>query len=232
MMRISSLTFATLLVLCCCLFASPAAAQTQNNPYKAMSPADRTGVQIALDLSPALRTVAQASGSETAAVVPWLCLHGTQGAEKAAGEFLTQVLAQGDFAIVPGSSVNAACADLAMSDRTELPSPQQLLRLGQRLGVDWVIAARADWRSRSIRIGPGPKTSSVCTVDMLIVDVRYREVALDAHQVRMNSTAGERMPQTLLSGGPKTPQAQRDAQLAIARAIQPWFDAYSHNLRE
>jgi len=118
--------------------------------------------------------------------------------------------------------------------RATLPKSAELLKLGQKLDVDWVIAGRAKWHTRSLWVGMGPKTKSDCTVDMLIVDVRKQVVALDAKAVKMDSTAKENTLKavgaivltplfTVVSGGPKTPHEQRAVQLAIAKAIQPWL---------
>jgi hypothetical protein len=118
-----------------------------------------------------------------------------------------------------------------------LPSPVQLLALGKKWNVRWVIAPRAKWHTRSIWIGFGPKTKSDCTVDILVVDVKNEEVALDARQVRMDSTAKEDPLKvmgtlfvsslfTVVSGGPKTPHEQRAVQLATAKALQPWLTTH------
>ena len=126
-----------------------------------------------------------------------------------------------------------------------------LLKLGQELGADWVITGHAAWHTRSIWIGLGPKTKSDCTVDMVIVDVKKKELSLDARQVTMDSTAKEdplkaaatllfglvrvegqlllTLPLTVVSGGPKTPREQRAVQLAIAKAIQPWIAIHPRN---
>src|SRR5205823_6457464 len=90
------------------------------------------------------------------------------------------------------------------------------------------------WHTKSVWIGLGPKTKSDCTVDVLIVDVRSEEVALDAKQVKMDSTAKEDTLKalgsvfvsglfTVVSGGPKTPHEQRAVQLATAKAMEPWL---------
>jgi hypothetical protein len=66
------------------------------------------------------------------------------------------------------------------------------------------------------------------------VDVKKGEVALDARDVRMDSTAKEDALKaigalfvsslfTVVSGGPKTPHEQRAVQLATAKAMEPWL---------
>jgi hypothetical protein len=177
---------------------------------------------------------------ETAAILPWIYEKGTQGAETTAKEFLTTILTKSLYEVIPEARVSTAwIKDLGHNqneDNKELPAPKELLKLGESLGVDWVITGRAVWHTRSIWIGLGPKTKSDCTVDMLIVDVKKKELALDAHNIKMDSTAKEDALKaagaiiltpifTVVSGGPKTPHEQRAVQLAITKAIQPWLAA-------
>jgi hypothetical protein len=182
--------------------------------------------------------------NETVAVLPWIYENGTTGAIKTGKEFLESVLTKANMEIVPESRVTATWANGlerdSNEDRKMLPSPKELLKLGEKLGVDWVITGRARWHTKSIWIGFGPKTKSDCTVDILIVDVHKREVALDSKEVKMDSTAKEKGLNvavtlfisplgTMISGGPKTPHEQRAVQLATGKAIQPWLSARPHN---
>jgi len=177
---------------------------------------------------------------ETVAILPWVYQKGTDGAKKAAKEFLEAVLTKAYFEVIPEARVRLAWAKNFGHDhdelREELPDPKELLKLGRYLGVNWVITGKAVWHTRSLWIGLGPKTKSNCTVDMLIVDVQHAELALDARKVMMDSTAKEDTLKavgtvfvsalfTTVSGGPKTPHEQRAVQLAIAKAIQPWLSS-------
>ena len=155
------------------------------------------------------------------------------------------------YSIIPEARVvNTWTQDLGYSfeePRKDLPTPKQLLKLGKKLGVDWVVSSRAVWHTRSIWIGLGPKTKSDCTLDMVIVDVKNGELSLDARNVIGDSTAKEdpltagasvllglvhvegqflTLPITAVSGGPKTPREQSAVLLAIAKAIQPWLTVH------
>lgn len=252
MKQVSHLILTTLSGLSLTLFllAAPASAQSdrttdetgasvhQIDPSKAQSggATDRTGSKI--QLGDASEDTPPVSHHESVAVLPWCFVGGTEGAKRTAREFLNAVLAKGYLEILPESRVAASCEDLDIdtSERGKvLPSPRQLLKLGMKLGVDYVIAPLADWHSRPIWVSLGPKTKSTCSVDMLIIDVKNQEVVLDAKQVRMDDTAKESTLQTLgslfismyitvLSGGPKTPHEQRAGQLAVAKAIEPWIE--------
>ncbi len=203
----------------------------------------------------------RADSPETVAILPWIYENGTSGAQTAAKEFLETALTQspffreGSFQIIPEARVALTWTnDMGhdpSSEGTELPTPKQLLILGEKLGVDWVITGRASWHTRSVWIGLGPKTKSDCTVDMLIVDVRKKELSLDARKVKMGNAAKDpplkaatavllglvsangrffsALPLTLVSGGPKTPREQSAVQLALANAIGPWLALHPRN---
>jgi hypothetical protein len=175
---------------------------------------------------------------ETMAVLPWDFEKGSSGAVKTGNEFLASVLSKSHVETLSEPRTLAGWEEansIAWSeDKKDLPSPAQMLRAGNKLGVDWVMAGRAVWHTKSVWIGLGPKTKSDCTVDVRIVDVKNREVVLDAKQVRLDDTAKEDTMKalgavfvsglfTMVSGGPKTPHEQRAVQLAMGKAMEPWL---------
>ena len=181
---------------------------------------------------------AQSPAPDRVAILPWVFELGTSGAQASAKGFLSAVLLKARLEELPQARTTLMWEDgmgkKHDAKRATLPKSAELLKLGQKLDVDWVIAGRAKWHTRSLWVGMGPKTKSDCTVDMLIVDVRKQVVALDAKAVKMDSTAKENTLKavgaivltplfTVVSGGPKTPHEQRAVQLAIAKAIQPWL---------
>jgi hypothetical protein len=195
---------------------------------------DRTGNRIEDDNKPAAVVV------ETMAILPWRYRDGTDTAVKTGKEFLQRLMTRAKIDTVSEVKTIAAWEDANGEawrddrDKTDLPTPAQMLRVGRRLGVDWVMAGRARWHTRSIWVSLGPKTKSSCTVDALVVDVRHQIVALDAKDVMMDDTAKEDTLKalgavfisglfTVVSGGPKTPHEQRAVQLAMAKALQPWL---------
>ncbi len=196
---------------------------------------------------------------ESVAILPWIYEHGTPGAQKTAKDYLQAVLTKSlffredSFQFIPEERVVHTWTvemghNLAL-ERTGIPPPTELLKLGQKLGVDWVITGHARWHTRSVWIGLGPKTKSDCTVDMVIVDVKKREMSLDARNVKLDSAPREdplkaatvvllglaggklisTLPLTVVSGGPKTPREQNAVQAAIATAIRPWLALHPDN---
>lgn len=173
---------------------------------------------------------------DTIAVLPWAMTNGTDGAKRTGRDFLAQTLPRMNLEPIPEARTLAAWNEVAKSDYpTEgpLPSATQLLEVGRRLGVDYVMAGSASWHSRAIWISLGPKTKSTCTVSVRVVDVARQAVPLDVKALKMDSTAKEDTLKalgtvfvtalfTVVSGGPKTPHEQRAVQLALAKALDPW----------
>ncbi len=185
--------------------------------------------------------LAQDAPVETAAILPWHYESGTDGAVKTGKEFLHTLLVKSRVDETSEVKTTAAWEETNGTawDQAKwtMPSPAQMLRVGQKLGVDWVITGSARWHTKSVWIGLGPKTKSDCTVDCIIVDVKKGEVALDVKDIRMESTAKEDALKaigavfvsslfTVVSGGPKTPHEQRAVQLATAKAMQPWLTTH------
>ena len=175
---------------------------------------------------------------ETIAVLPWYLSKGTEGAQKTAKEFLPTLLTKIKVEQVSEVKAMAAWDEVNESEFTSekfpFASAPQLLRVGQKLGVDWVMSGNVTWHSRSIWVGLGPKTKSTCTINVRIVDVKRQEVALDVKDLKMDSTAKEDTLKalgtvfvtglfTFVSGGPKTPHEQRAVQLGITKALEPWL---------
>jgi hypothetical protein len=184
----------------------------------------------------------QADKPKTVALIPFAMVKGTDGAQKATREYLNEVLTKAGFEILPEARTMAAWKSLGHTAEVDekakelppMPTPKELLELGEKMGVDYVIAGRATWHTRSIWVTLGPKTKSDCTVDVAVVDVAKRELALDAKKVKMDSTAKEDALKaagtvlltplfTAVSGGPKTPHETRAGVLAVAKAIGPWL---------
>lgn len=200
----------------CCVSSAGMAQQ----PIQDRSPAPTPGIQV-----------------ETIAVLPWTFQHGAKGAVAAARSFRDTVLTRmGISKEDSGRAVDAyqeANGSPYSVRRLTLPSPVKMLRTGEKLGCDWVMAAILRWHSRSIWVGFGPKTKSTAYLDMRVVDVKKRELALDVAGLKMDDTAKDNVLEdlgtvfvsslfTVVSGGPRTPHEQRAAELVIAKAMQPW----------
>lgn len=116
----------------------------------------------------------------------------------------------------------------------ELPDPANLIKIGQELGVDYVVVSRCHWLVRSPWVLLGPKTKAEATVDLWIVDVPKSEFSLKAERIKSDST--EKAPDwkiavdlflapiSAFSGGPKTNHEIKSGVLSLGKAIQPWLE--------
>lgn len=172
------------------------------------------------------------------AIVPWTYMKCGKGAEKAVKDLMGALMTHAGVEVIPEVRTIAALGGFQGDDSGDaaaaLPTPRQLLHLGKALDVDYVMAGRATWHTRSIWIGLGPKTKSDCTVDALIIDVKQKEIALNARGIHMDDTAHEDTLKalgtvfvsslfTVVSGGPKTPHEERAGELAVTKALEPWI---------
>lgn len=116
----------------------------------------------------------------------------------------------------------------------ELPTQEEMIAIGERLHPRFVLAGRAQWRSRDVWIGVSNRIKSICTVDLRILDMNTRRLVLDAHGVEGDSTENKNLynsfanvmalnPLPLVMPGSVGPYEQRAVTVAIARAMHPWL---------
>ncbi len=115
-----------------------------------------------------------------------------------------------------------------------LPTANEMIAIGERLHPHYVLAGRAQWRSRDVWIGVSNRIKSICTVDVRILDMTTRRLVLDAHGVEGDSTENKNLynsftnvmalnPMPLVMPGSIGPYEQRAVTVAIARALHPWL---------
>lgn len=121
----------------------------------------------------------------------------------------------------------------------QLPPAEQLVELGKKLGVDYVIFSRLKWHVRSVWVFLGPKTKAEAVVDLWIVDVANSEFALKADGIKGNDTEKEPLwktgvtlfvaPISIVSGGPETPRMERSGRTALDKALEPWIQKQANS---
>lgn len=190
-------------------------------------------------------TSTQAAGLKTVAVLPWSYRGGTETAVKTAKDTISLFFDKAKYEVLPAARVKNVWEDtmgkpavkenLAEDDNLQdLPTPKDLLELGKQLNADMVCAGRARWHTKSVWVALGPKTKADCTVDLLLIDVKKGEIALEQHDIKADDTKRESgletagalfvsMGITALSGGPKTPHQQQAARTALGLAFEPWL---------
>lgn len=182
----------------------------------------------------------------TIAVLPIAMKDGTETARETAEKTFETLLEKSGNQILEGPTVVDAWQKLGQKPFDEnieggetypdMPAPKEMLELGRSLKVDYVLASRLKWHTKSVWVGFGPKTKADCTIDVTIVDVKKSEISLQATDVKADSTKKENglaVAGTLLvtplftavSGGPKTPHQQRAGQVAVAKALEPWLES-------
>jgi len=123
----------------------------------------------------------------------------------------------------------------------QMPRAEDLVSLGKRLGVDYVLTSRCLWQVRTIWVGVGPKTKVNATVDLWLVDVANSEFSLKADTVKADNTEKEPLwktgvtlfvaPVSVVSAGPKTPHMQRAGMTALEKALLPWTEQQQTTLK-
>ena len=189
--------------------------------------------------------IKSAKTTETVAVLPFAMQAGTPTAVQTAKDTLIGLFAAEGVLEVEKAKVLRAWVDTlgfkhpgeqyeAMEYVADLPRAQALLKLGQELGVDYVCAGRLTWHTTSKWVALGPKTKAYAYLDLMLIDVEEKLILVDAKRIETDSTRIEKSWETaasllissgftMLSGGPKTPHQQRAAQMAIAKALEPWL---------
>jgi outer membrane lipoprotein-sorting protein len=117
-----------------------------------------------------------------------------------------------------------------------LPTLDDMIAAGEKLQSRYVLAGRAQWRSRNVWIGVSNRIKSICSVDLRILDMSTRRFVLDVHGIEGDSTENKNLynsftnimalnPLPLVMPGSIGPYEQRAVTVAIARAMHPWLQS-------
>jgi hypothetical protein len=191
------------------------------------------------------QTTPQAPAVRKVAIIPWSMKDGVEEARKVCSETVDNLFKGVNYEPQSPTLVKTTWEETlgqaklkdtydGSDNLPSLPTAKDLLALGETLKVDLVCAGRAKWHTKSVWVSLGPKTKADCTVDIMIVDVLNKEVVLEAHDVKADSTRTEKGLETAasllisfgftaFSGGPKTPHQKRAGQLAVMLAMDPWL---------
>jgi hypothetical protein len=109
----------------------------------------------------------------------------------------------------------------------------QLVGFGRAVGVRYVCTASVTFHTRSIWVNLGPKTVSSCHMNVTIIDTRTGTVAYESEGDGRSDEKSDKLKVaaallvtplvTAVSGGPKTPQETRAAQIAAAYALEKFI---------
>lgn len=176
----------------------------------------------------------QARVRGVAVAFPWVFTNGNATSQKTAMDTADAILSKAGYAPVPRDVARRAWAALKQpAPARNLPTKTQLQQFGKKAGAAVVLYGSVNWHTRSIWVGTGPKTISTATVSTYVMDVKSGARIYTKTGVKGRSDEKENTLKviadvlitplvTVVSGGPKTPQEQRAAQIAMARALHDW----------
>ncbi|MCW5935863.1 MAG: hypothetical protein KIT11_00965 [Fimbriimonadaceae bacterium] len=157
---------------------------------------------------------------------------GTDGSRAKAQDALTEIFKKGGFKVVDDSKAGSVwkAKGFRTPTITRPPTVQQLVALGKTVGVRYVCTTSVTFHTRSIWVNLGPKTISTCNMTVTIVDAKAGKVAYEAEGEARSDEKSDKLKVagallltplvTAVSGGPKTPQESRAAQIAAAHALE------------
>lgn len=157
---------------------------------------------------------------------------GTPTSRAKAKEALTEVVRKGGFRVLDDAKASQAWRSLSYRTPTIVrpPSKAQLSQFAKVAGVRYVLTSSVTFHTRSIWVNLGPKTVASCHVAVTVLDSQTGKIVheADADGRSDEKSDGLKVAGALLisplvtavSGGPRTPQESRAAQIAVARALE------------
>lgn len=172
------------------------------------------------------------------AVVPLGNKDGTDGARERSAVALRKLLEKSGYKVIEGDSVRQAYEEIVgetpgMRDKLIVMRDRDLLKIGRKLKVDFVVAVNAVWHTKSIYVFPTLRTKATCTVDAMLIDVSQAVVEIDRKNVTRDSenkntaaavaSAVTYLGAGVVSGGPKTPPQILAATKAMYAALEEFL---------
>jgi heat shock protein HslJ len=157
---------------------------------------------------------------------------GTDTSRKAAEAALKEVLKKGGFKLVASETAAAKWRSngLRVPTSERPPSSQDLAKVGRLVSADFAVTTHVSFHTRSIWVNLGPKTISDCHMVTTIVDSKSGKVVYEGDATGRSDEKSDTLRvlgallisplTTAISGGPKTPQETRAAQIAAARSLE------------
>lgn len=195
-----------------------------------------TGLMAAALLIGAATAAAQAASRGSVVVYPVVYdKSGTDTSRAKAKEAMNEIFTKGGFKVLAESGAASAWRAKKFSTPTitRPPSKDNLVSLGKAVGAKYVCSASVTFHTRSIWVNLGPKTVSTCHVTLTIVDSQTGKIVHEADAEGRSDEKSDNLKiagailisplVTAVSGGPKTPQESRAAQIATARALEKFI---------
>lgn len=190
-------------------------------------------VSLALVVLSTSSALAQAPSRGSVAVFPVVFDDsGTTTSRAKAKEAMAEIFRKGGFKVLDDAAASKAWRSRGFRVPTSLrpPTTAQLASFGRTAGVKYVSTAIVTFHTRSIWVNLGPKTISNSTVAVTIVESSTGKVVYERDGEGRSDEKTDNLKVvgallisplvTAVSGGPKTPQETRAAQIASTRALQ------------
>ncbi len=204
-----------------------------------------------------LTVAAQDVKVTTVAIYPWTYAENERGTSETAVATAEDTLRKlfekrASFEVISEAKCKAAWNELGFDEVQQtveelgqlpkLTEPKKLLEFGEKLHADYVCTGTLGWTVKSIWVSLGPKTKATANVNVYVIDVKKKEVALEVRDFKSDSTKAEKWYEsagalfvtwgiTLFSGGPKTPHMQNTAIKGIGAATDPFFVSIGKKIR-
>ncbi len=176
---------------------------------------------------------AQAPSRGSIAVFPMIYdQSGTDTSRAKAADALAEIFTKGGFKLVKPADPLKSWRGMGFRVPTMArpATVEQLVSFGRAVGVRYVCTASVTFHTRSIWVNLGPKTISSCHMNVTIVDTRTGAVTYEAEGDGRSDEKSDKLKVaaallvtplvTAVSGGPKTPQETRAAQIAASVALE------------
>lgn len=181
-------------------------------------------------------SAAQANSRGSVVVYPVIYdKSGTDTSRAKAKEAMNEIFKKGGFKVIAESGAAGAWKTKKFSTPTitRPPSQSNLVSIGKAVGAKYVCSASVTFHTRSIWVNLGPKTVSTCHITLTIVDSQTGKIVHEADAQGRSDEKEDNLKiagailisplVTAVSGGPKTPQESRAAQIASARALEKFI---------
>jgi len=147
-----------------------------------------------------------------------------------------QVFEEEGFDVTMGQPVEAAMSALGIRVGG-MPTQQELLRIGKKLGVDYVLAADIKVDTKRVWVMLVPKAKSTVTIDTVIVNVKQGRIVYDPKEKVGVSQGGSDLqtgvgwvisdPVALFMGGSRSQEERKAAANAVETTYADFFDSLS-----
>ncbi len=188
---------------------------------------------FSLVLATSSSVLAQAPSRGSIAVFPVVYdQSGTATSKSKAKEAMIEIFKKGGFRVLDDSAAAKGWRSKGYRTPTSArpPTAAQLASFGRTAGVKYVSTANVAFHTRSIWVNLGPKTISNSLIAITIVESSTGKVVYEGdgegrsdEKTESLKVAGALLISplvTAVSGGPKTPQEVRAAQIAASRALE------------